>query len=192
MQNLKKPNIQFVFFEGKKTEIIVAKKSQTMLVVDSYENMPNNSLFQKKYDNEEQIVTSLDNNKVEAISKANKNDYIACGINGEKWVIKEKNFGDLYKIENNIAYPIQQKYFIKIKSLKDLNWTNSWGETKSIPANTEYYLMANTSDTLINLDWKEINPMNVDVFNKTYKIESLNYKNYKKKKMKNEKSSFNK
>lgn len=149
-------------------KIFSAKKKQTMKVVSSPVDMPDNSLYNKTDDEPNEIITSLDGNAKEAIAKATKGDWIACGAKGEKWVIKAKSFGELYKINNNVATPIQIKAFLEIKSVTNMVWKNAWNETKTIPAGKEYYLMANTDEDLKKMNWAEINPMDKDAFSKTY------------------------
>lgn len=151
------------------SKIFTATKKQTMQVVSTIVNMPKNSVYQKINGSDETVTTSIGNNAKEAISKASVGDWIACGSSGENWVIKGADFKNLYKIQGDTAHPIQKKAFIKIKTNKiPLVWKNSWNETKEIPANTEYYLMANDVNDLKTFNWININPMNIKSFNETY------------------------
>lgn len=146
-------------------EVFNAKKKQTMEVVTSPVDMPANSVYQKTDDETNDVITSLDGNAQEAAAKANKGDWIACGADQEKYVIKSGSFGGLYDI---IAVPTQTKSFIQITAINVMDWKNAWDEAKSIPAGKQYYLMANNNEDLYNWNWKDINPMNVPSFEKTY------------------------
>lgn len=150
-------------------EIFKATKKQTMQVVDSSENMPKNSVHQKLSGEDETIKTEIGNNDEEAESVANIGEWIACGAEGEKWVIGEDAFKKLYKISGNIAIPIQEKAFLKIKTnTRKMVWRNAYNETKKIQKDSEYYLMANDAKDLETFNWKNINPMDIGAFNKTY------------------------
>jgi len=79
------------YIKNNANKIFSAKKKQTMMVVDSLEDMPNNSVYQKTDDDPTEVITSLSSNDREAVAKAKKSDWIACGANGEKWVIKKED-----------------------------------------------------------------------------------------------------
>lgn len=148
--------------------VFKAKKKQTMQVVTDVTDMPKNSVYQKTDEVADEVVTSLNSNAKEAVAKAQKGDWIACGAENERWVIKGKDFGGLYHISGSTATPIQEKSFILIKTINDISWKNAWNETKSIPANKSYYLMANDDAALKNYDWANINPMDISAFKATY------------------------
>lgn len=148
--------------------IITAKKSVNMTVVTSLGSMVNNSVF--KATNKVTINTDI-NGYTEAKATADEGDYIAKGDTSELWVIKGENFDNLYDIRDGIAYPKQVKYFYLVNLDNDKTWENAYGDTMNIPANKDYYLMANDVDAIINLDWVNINPMDVDVFNNTYAVQ---------------------
>lgn len=150
-------------------EIFQATKKQTMLVVLTSENMPHNSIFHKTKGNDINVVTSIGDNPEEAESTANIGDWIACGTLGEKWVINSDDFNNLYNIIDNIAYPKQEKSFLRIKTnTRKMVWLNSYNETNRIQKNSEYYLMSNSEKDLRNFNWKNINPMDIEAFKKTY------------------------
>ena len=157
------------YIKNNANKIFSAKKKQTMQVVDSLEDMSNNSVYQKTDDEPTEVITSLSSNDREAVAKARKGDWIACGANGEKWVIKKEDFNKIYDVKGDTAYPKQIRYFIKVKPSGKLVWKNAWNETKAIPANTEYYIMASDKDDLLNCKWENLNPMDISAFNKTYK-----------------------
>jgi len=147
--------------------IFSAKKKQTMLIVTDINDLVANSVYQRNTDDEIIINTDLYGHN-EATSKAINGDWIACGADKELYVIKESNFTKLYDVSKNIAIPSQIKFFLKVNLSESLDWTNAWNESKSIPPNTDYYLMANNEDDLKNLNMTELNPMALGIFEKTY------------------------
>jgi len=151
----------------KNGHIFSAKKKQTMKIVTNVNNLVANSVFKKVSSDTLDIITTLNGHK-EATAKVRKGDWIASGADNELYVIKHTSFDELYVIDGNIAIPLQTKFFLKVNLSNSLNWNNIWDESKSIPANTDYYLMANNEVDLKNLNMAELNPMAVDSFKKTY------------------------
>ncbi len=164
MEEFQPPTIDFEIL-GK---VFQAVKKQKMQVVTTLENMPNNSLYMKTDATSLNVNTSIGKNTQESVAKAKVGAWIACGVKGEKWVIRAEDLKKLYRISGSTATPIQKKSFIKIKAINNLDWKNAWNESKHIPKGAEYYLMANTSKDIETYNWKEINPMDVSAFNATY------------------------
>jgi hypothetical protein len=195
--------------------IIAAKKIQEMLITNDPKNMPPNSLYINNT-NQEQVIKTIINGVEENEGEILRpGDVLACGVNGEKWVIKKEDFKKLYEIVGNVAKSKPIKYFVLVYPEADIEWKNAWDETQKIPKikdinkvkelknkldklkqlqklkntdnikkqimkvekelmNLGYLLMANSIEDIQNLNWKNLNPMHPDAFQKTYKIVKTN------------------